>query len=112
MRLLFITKQRGTYASSGLRNFVRFIVDMMTEMGVEVKAVDVIPRTANIAPPPASSTFPPSVAGGTGHPLPIIDDQRQGTSPSTFAGGLFLAFFSTLVVLLFLPFLCVCRIVA
>ena len=107
MRLLFITKQRGTYASSGLRNFVRFIVDMMTEMGVEVKAVDVIPRTANIAPPPASSTFPPSVAGGTGHPLPIIDDQRQGTSPSTFAGGLFLAFFSTLVVLLFLPFLCI-----
>ena len=37
MRLLFITKQRGIYASSGLRNFVRFIVDMMTEMGVEVK---------------------------------------------------------------------------
>jgi hypothetical protein len=42
MRLLFVIKQRGIYASSGLRNFVRFVVDMLTEIGVEVKAVDVI----------------------------------------------------------------------
>jgi len=85
---------------------------MLTVMGVEVKAVDVILRTAKIAPAPVSSTFPPSVAAGTGHLLLIVDDyQRQGTNPSTFAGGLFLAFFSP-VIPLFLLFLCVCGIVA
>jgi len=101
MRLQFITKQRGIYASSGLRNFVRFIVDMMTEMGVEVKAVDVIPRTAKIAPPPASSTFPP--LSGSRHRSPVADHCRPATGhePLHIRGWAVFSFFlppcSTLV---------------
>ena len=43
MRVLFITKRRGSYGylSSGLFNSVRFIVEMLNSMGVESKMVDV-----------------------------------------------------------------------
>ena len=73
---LYITKQRGIYAWSGIRNFVRFIVDMLTVMGVEVKAVevkavDVIPCVAKIAPAPASSVFRP--LSGSRHGSPVAD---------------------------------------
>jgi len=64
---LFITKQRGKYASSGLRNFVRFIIDMLTPCSALVSAVLVrlqdrrladclVPMTPNATAYPATNS--------------------------------------------------------
>ena len=47
-KVLLITKQRGPYAytSSGLRNSVGFICEMLNNMGIDAKTVDVVDNNA------------------------------------------------------------------
>jgi hypothetical protein len=75
-------------------------------------ADDGFPCTAKIAPAQASSLFPP--LSGSMQPLLIVDDyQRQDTSMACTRSRVSCFWlFSPPVVLLFLPFFCVCRIVA